>query len=107
MTNNLADELEGFISDIEAGVVNHISAETLRRVARELRNPWKPIESAPEKEEILFIYGSQIFIGMKRIIPLSCVEYEMWYGSNDANNDVNLRCPDYWMPLPEPPEVKK
>lgn len=45
MTNKIADELEGVISDIEAGVANSISAETLRRVAKELRNPWKRIQS--------------------------------------------------------------
>lgn len=70
---------------------------------------WIPVtEALPEKRRmVLMCYGSNI--NNMRVGCITAIHYGQAVWSSKEVNSIAMRIvcdPDFWMPLPEPPEVE-
>lgn len=68
---------------------------------------WIPVtEALPEKRRMVLMYynSGDMYVGCVTAVHSG---WAVWYARNVNYPGMTLVCdPDFWMPLPEPPEVE-
>lgn len=68
---------------------------------------WIPVtEALPEKRKMVLMYYGDGTMTVGYVLEIH-EDWGIWYAGNIEAPDTTLVCdPDFWMPLPEPPEVE-